>query len=137
MRMTRFFGLMALAIALLPTSYAEAAPVDAAPQTLPSLVIPVQADCHADVRRHFLPQLGRRVLHRHRVDCRVVIVERDDEDEDDFGRRDCHRDVQRHFLPEFGRRVTHRHVGPNCRVRVYEERRRDDDDGGRGAYCEQ
>ncbi|MEP9389495.1 hypothetical protein [Mesorhizobium sp. KR9-304] len=82
------------------------------------LVTKVQVDCHADVRRHYLPEYDRRVWHRHRQsNCRVVIVE--PEDEYDDRPRDCHRDVRRHYLPEYGRSVYHKHVGERCRIRVY------------------
>ena len=80
------------------------------------LVTKVQVDCHADVRRHFLPEYGRRIWHRHRQsNCRVVLVD------PEFEERpvDCHRDVRRHYLPEYGRSIYHKHVGESCRVRVY------------------
>jgi hypothetical protein len=93
------------------------------------LVTTVQMDCHPDVRRHFLPEYGRKVRHRHRQSsCRVVIVE-----EEEFVVRDCHRDVRRHYLPEYGRSVYHRHVGERCRVRIY--RPRDEGYYGSGKTC--
>src|SRR5690606_34738571 len=52
------------------------------------LVTRVQVDCHRDVRRHYLPEYGRRVWHRHRQsNCRVILA---DPDFDDLP-RDCHR----------------------------------------------
>jgi hypothetical protein len=122
------------AAALLSLSFiagtAEAMPRTPAVQG-DGLVTRVQVDCHADVRRHYLPEYGRRVWHRHRQSsCRPVIVDR----EDDYGdrRRDCHRDVRRHYLPEYGRSVYHKHVGERCRIRVYNPYR---DDGPRRPDC--
>ena len=91
------------------------------------LVTKVQVDCHADVRRHYLPQYDRRVWHRHRQsNCRVILVD------PEFEERpvDCHRDVRRHYLPAYGRSVYHKHVGESCRVRVYNPY--DDNRSGRG-----
>ncbi len=103
-------------------------PQGPAPSPTNDLIIKVQEDCHADVRRHYLPQLDRRAWHRHRQsNCRVVLVEPEDDDDDD-GPRDCHREVRRHYLPEYGERLAHRHVGNSCRIRIY---RRDDDGDGR------
>ena len=80
------------------------------------LVTKVQIDCHADVRRHYLPQYDGRVWHRHRQsNCRVILADPDFDDRP----RDCHRDVRRHYLPEYGRSVYHTHVGERCRIRVY------------------
>lgn len=94
------------------------------------LVVKVQIDCHPDARRHYLPEYGRRVLHRHRQSsCRVVIIDREDDYED--RPRDCHRDVRRHYLPEYGRRVYHKHVGERCRIRVYNQHQ----GGGGGQSC--
>jgi hypothetical protein len=87
-----------------------------------SLVTNVQVDCHADVRRHYLPEYGRRVWHRHRQSsCRVVIVDREDDYDD--RPRDCHREVRRHYLPEYGRSLYHRHVGERCRIKIFDEYR--------------
>lgn len=95
------------------------------------LATKVQVDCHADVRRHYVPEYGRRVWHRHRQsNCRVVIVDREDDYYDERP-RDCHRDVRRHYLPEYGRSVYHKHVGERCRIRVYNPRQ----GGGGGASC--
>lgn len=111
--------------ALLATGFAfssaSAAPV-VAPGSQPSsetLVTPVRG-CHSDVRRHYVPEFGRTVTHRHLRNCRPVRV-------DGGGSRDCHRDARRHFVPGYGR-VVHRHVGPNCRIRIL---RRWDGPGGR------
>ena len=94
------------------------------------LVTKVQVDCHGDVRRHYLPEYGRRVWHRHRQSsCRVVIIDRDDDYDD--RPRDCHRDVRSHYLPEYGRRVYHKHVGDSCRIRVYNRHQ----GGGSGQSC--
>lgn len=97
---------------------ASARPMIPAPETSQGLVIRVQQDCHAEVRRHYLPELDRREWHRHRPNCRVVVVEPEDDRP-----RDCHEEVRRHYLPEFERRVLHRHR-PNCRVVIVE---RDED----------
>ncbi|MEW9836755.1 hypothetical protein [Mesorhizobium marinum] len=110
--------------AFVAAGFAFVAPAGAAPlpATQPSgqtLVVPVRG-CHSDVRRHYVPEYGRTVTHRHRRDCRPVRV-------DGNGSRDCHRDARRHFVPGYGR-VLHRHVGPDCRVRVL---RRWDGPGGR------
>ena len=94
------------------------------------LVTKIQNDCHADVRRHYLPEYGRRVWHRHRQNCRVVIVDREDDYDD--RPRDCHREVRRHYLPEYGRSLYHRHVGDRCRVRIFE---RYEGDYPRGRNC--
>lgn len=111
MRLTRILGAVSIVLAM------EAGSVSAMPQTPPIegnvLVQKVQVDCHADVRNHYLPQYGRRIPHRHRQNCRVVL------EEPQRPPRDCHRDVRRHFLPEYGRSVYHKHVGPSCRIRVY------------------
>lgn len=84
------------------------------------LVTKVQIDCHPDVRRHYLPEYGRRVWHRHRQsNCRVILA---DPDFDDGPRpRDCHRDIRRHYLPEYGRSLYHRHVGERCRIKIFDE----------------
>lgn len=82
-------------------------------------------DCHSAPDAHPLGgRYGRGdILHRHRRDCSVVILEEE---------RDCHRDVQRHRLDEFGgRRVWHSHSGRSCRVDLYEEFRGDT----RGQNC--
>jgi hypothetical protein len=123
--------------ACLAASFSFMSPAGAAPLVSPDaqpaaqgMVVPVRG-CHADVRRHYVPEYGRTVTHRHRRDCRPVRV-------DGGGGRDCHRDARRHFVPGYGR-VVHRHVGPNCRVRVL----RRYDRGGRNCvqigpirYCE-
>jgi hypothetical protein len=94
------------------------------------LVTNVQIDCHANVRRHYLPEYGRQVWHRHRAEsCRVVVIDRDDDYDD--RPRDCHRDVRRHYLPQYGRSVYHKHVGESCRIRVYNPY----DNGGPGRNC--
>jgi len=92
------------------------------------LVTRVQVDCHRDVRRHYLPEYGRRVWHRHRQsNCRVILADPDFDNRP----RECHREVRRHYLPEYGRSLYHKHVGEYCRVRVYHPR----DDGYRGGNC--
>lgn len=92
------------------------------------LVTKVQIDCHRDVRRHYLPEYGRRVWHRHRQsNCRVILADPDFDDRP----RDCHRDVRRHYLPEYGRSLYHKHVGDYCRARIYRPR----DDEYRGGNC--
>jgi hypothetical protein len=133
MKAIRILGAAMLALGLTTTGQAgsmQVGPMPAAGGN--SLVIKVAEDCHRDARRHFLPEYGRRIWHRHRGSrCRVVRVERPDEDDFDGGRRDCHRDVRSHYLPEYGGRVTHKHVGGSCRVRVY----RQYDGGGSGRNC--
>lgn len=135
-----FKGMTATAIALgLGLSGSVAMPSGPQPAPSSDLVIKVQEDCHADVRRHFLPEYGQRLWHRHRSNCRVVLT--DPEDDEDDEPRDCHRDVRRHYLPQYDSRVTHRHVGNNCRVRVYRPSDDRDPDGtciriGPITYCE-
>ena len=123
--------------ACLAASFAFMSPAGAAPFAAPgaqpsgtNLVVPVRG-CHSDVRRHYVPEFGRTVTHRHRRNCRPVRISGD-------GPRDCHRNARRHFVPGYGR-VVHRHVGRNCRVRVL----RRYDRGGRNCirigpirYCE-
>ena len=126
--------------AIMAASLAFVVPAGAAPAVNPglqapaSLVVPVRG-CHSDVRRHYVPEFGRTVPHRHRRDCRPVRV---DSGGPGNGPRDCHRDARRHYVPGLGR-VVHRHVGPDCRVRVL----RRYDQGGRNCiqigpvrYCE-
>lgn len=126
--------------ACLAASLAFIAPAGAAPAVNPgvkspaSLVVPVRG-CHSDVRRHYVPEFGRTVPHRHARDCRPV---RANTGGPGAGPRDCHRDARRHYVPGIGR-VVHRHVGPDCRVRVL----RRYDRGGRNCvhigpirYCE-
>ncbi len=125
--------------AILAVSLAFVVPVGAAPAVNPgvqspeSLVVPARG-CHSDIRRHYVPEFGRTVEHRHRRDCTPVRVDRGP----GHGPRDCHRDARRHYVPGIGR-VVHRHVGPDCRVRVL----RRYDQGGRNCvqigpirYCE-
>ena len=131
MKLFRFASAACLAASFAFLSPAGAAPF-AAPGAQPSgpnLVVPVRG-CHADVRRHYVPEFARTATHRHRRNCWPVRVDRD--------RRDCHRDARRHYVPGYGR-VVHRHVGSNCRVRVL----RRYDRGGRDCirigpirYCE-
>ena len=108
--------------AVFTVSSAMAAPL-VSPGAQPSgqtLVMPVSG-CHSDVRRHYVPEFGRTVTHRHLRDCRPVRA-------DSGGvARDCHSDVRRHYVPGYGW-VVHRHVGSNCRIRVF---RRYDQPGGR------
>lgn len=116
MRVTMTFSAILLVLGIGAGS-AAATPIMPAPQG-DSLVVRVQADCHRDVRRHYLPQYDRRVWHRHRrSDCRVILADPDFDDRP----RDCHRDVRRHYLPQYGRSLYHRHVGERCRVRIYEQ----------------
>jgi hypothetical protein len=90
-----------------PASAGTAAPP--APDAGESLVVQTRG-CHADVRRHYVPEYGRTVWHYHNRRCvpvraggPVVI-------------RDCHRDVRLHRIR--GVLVWHRHVGIDCTVRV-------------------
>ena len=109
-------------VAAFTVSSAMTAPL-ASPGTQASgqtLVMPASA-CHADIRRHYVPEFGRSVTHRHLRDCRPVRVD------SGGGARDCHNDVRRHFVPGYGM-VVHRHVGSNCRIRIF---RRYDRPGGR------
>lgn len=66
--------------------------------------------CHADVRRHYVPEYGRPVTHYHDRRCLPVRAG------DAPVLRDCHRDVRQHRIR--GELVWHRHVGPNCAVRI-------------------
>ena len=94
------------------------------------LVVKVAIDCHADIRRHYVPEYGGRIWHRHRQsNCRVIVVDPPDEEYD--RPRDCHRDVVRHYLPEYGGSVAHRHLGESCRVKIY----RPYEGGGSGGSC--
>lgn len=133
MKSIRMFGVAAVAMLVANSGQAAAAPGGAPPAASGgSLVVRVAVDCHADVRRHFLPEYDRRVWHRHRQsNCRVVRADPPDDNDHDGGRRDCHRDVRSHFLPEYGGRVTHKHVGDSCRTRVY----RQYPGGGSGRNC--
>lgn len=76
-----------------------------------------QEECHPYVARHFVPEFGRVVRHRHvGPACRPMMV-----DPDDLERAyssDCHRDVRRHRLPRSNDPVLHRHVGDDCKVRI-------------------
>lgn len=123
-------GALSIALGLGMTGMASAVPLET-PAQGDNLVTSVAYDCHEDVRFHFLPEYGRKILHRHRQsNCRVVVVDRDEDD--DYNRpRDCHRDVRRHYLPEYGANVTHKHVGDRCRVKVYER----NPNGGSGGSC--
>ena len=77
-------------------------------------IITVADDCHADVRNHFLPQVGRSVSHSHRgEDCAPVIV--GNTSGTNGKPADCHRDVRTHRIN--GVRIKHRHVGSDCSVR--------------------
>ncbi|WP_269930612.1 hypothetical protein [Aminobacter sp. HY435] len=90
---------------------ASAMPAGDLPQLDDSLVVQVRA-CHGDVQRHFVPEYGRTMYHRHRrPDCHPIPVQPPQA-------RDCHREVRRHYLPRYGN-VPHRHIGTNCRVKVY------------------
>jgi hypothetical protein len=133
-------ALIALGVGM--TGPAGAMPQSQAPATSGDLVVKVQVDCHAGVRRHYLPEYDRRIWHRHRQsNCRVVIVDPPEDDDYEDRPRDCHRDVRRHYLDEYGGNVTHKHVGPSCRVRVYQRHSGDDSGGncirlGPITYCE-
>jgi hypothetical protein len=61
---------------------AQAAPLPAETGAASGIdIIPVQEDCHQNVRRHYLPEVGRRVDHFHRGPrCRVELVEEEEED---------------------------------------------------------
>ena len=115
MKSIRAFSAALIALGVGMTGIASALPQAPAVEG-DGLVTKVQIDCHADVRRHYLPQYDRRVWHRHRQsNCRVILAE----PEFDDAPRDCHRDVRRHYLPEYGRSVYHSHVGESCRIRLY------------------
>lgn len=109
-----FAACLAASFAFVPSvsaaPYAGQGPVEIAP--VQNFVVPV-GGCHADVRRAYVPEVGRTIRHFHRRNCRPIRV-----DNARPGRRDCHRNVQRHYLPQYGGSVVHRHVGPNCRTRV-------------------
>ncbi|MEQ1949972.1 hypothetical protein [Mesorhizobium sp. CN2-181] len=108
--MNRF---LAVAAVMLLPSFAGAASAGAAMPSAPGMRGPVVVQaggCHADVRRHYVPEYGRTVTHFHKRDCAPIragggpVV------------RDCHRDVRLHRIG--GVPVWHRHVGPDCAVRV-------------------
>lgn len=114
MMMKHFLGAAALALSMgLPAAQAAPAMSPASPNGIG--IFQVQEDCHSDVRRHYLREEGRRVEHRHRRNCRVVLVEPEPEEE----ARDCHSDVQRHRIPEYRRPVEHRHRR-NCDIVIVE-----------------
>lgn len=116
MRVRHFVALAGMIVGLSASAGALAAAAPAPGDAIGGLdVIQVQRDdCHADERRHYLPEYDRRVTHYHRgPNCRAVIA--------DDRPRDCHRDPQRHYLRELGRSAYHRHVGPSCRVETYRE----------------
>jgi hypothetical protein len=70
-----------------------------------------QNDCHANEQMHYVPQLGRSVLHHHQgSNCAIVI------DENAGFAADCHADPQQHYLPQYGASIWHRHVGQGCQV---------------------
>lgn len=107
--------LVPLSLAAFMASNAFAGPVPApAVPTAGTAVQPV-GGCHADIRRHFVPEFNRSLPHFHRRDCRPVRAEAGREER----RRpvDCHRDARRHFIPGAGM-VLHRHVGPSCDIRI-------------------
>lgn len=108
--MKKLVAAVLLLAALMAPAVAGPAMPPSAPAREPAVI---QArGCHADVRRHYVPEYGRTVTHYHRRDCRPVRV--------GAGRppqvRDCHRDVRTHRIR--GVLVRHRHVGPHCAVRV-------------------
>jgi hypothetical protein len=71
------------------------------------------AGCHADVRLHHVPEIGRSAPHYHRENCSPAAV---GEPRGEQGRpADCHRDVRTHRVG--GVKLTHRHVGDDCRIR--------------------
>lgn len=113
----RMISGMLVAAGLCLSGQAGATPAIDAPSVSKLPVVNV-GGCHADVRRHYVPEFGRTTWHRHRQpSCRPVRVDQPNEP----GPRDCHRDVRRHYLPQYGGSIAHRHVGENCRVRVYRE----------------
>ncbi len=117
MKSFRSVGAALIALGVATTGPAAAMPQASATAASGDLVVRVQIDCHANARRHYLPQYDRSILHRHRQsDCRAVRVDPGD----DYDRpRDCHRDVRRHYVPQYGDEVTHNHVGDSFRVKVY------------------
>lgn len=111
--------------------YAGQGPLEVTPGE--SLVVQVRG-CHRNVRRHYVPEVGRTLSHFHRGrNCRPIRVASP-------GRGDCHRNVRRHYLPQYGGSVVHRHVGPNCRIRTLRRYDRGGDDFcvhiGPIRYCE-
>ena len=116
MKFLRFASAACLAASFAFVSPAAAAPYAApgSPQVAPvqNLVVPV-GGCHRNVRRAYVPEVGRTISHFHRgPNCRPIRVETSPV------RRDCHRNTQRHRLPDYGGQVVHRHVGPNCRPQI-------------------
>ncbi|MFI0845453.1 hypothetical protein [Mesorhizobium sp. IMUNJ 23232] len=107
--MKRFLVAVALLLPALSGAASAGPAMAPAPAAGESLVVQVRG-CHADVRRHYVPEYGRAVWHYHNRRCVPIraggepII------------RDCHRDVRLHRIR--GVLVWHRHVGPSCAVRV-------------------
>jgi hypothetical protein len=118
MHLRYLFGAAALVVASALQTSAMAAPPGAASEGGAGIdLTQVQADCHADVRRHRLPGMGV-VEHFHRgARCNAIIVEDEEEELDD-----CHANAQAHPLAGYGRRpILHRHRGSSCRVVILDE----------------
>lgn len=99
-----------------PSSAGVIPPVAGSPtEAADSLVVKVRG-CHRDVRRHYVPEVGRRMSHFHRGrNCRPLRAAPPRRTfRDPYWGRDCHRDVRRHYLPEYGGSVVHRHTR-SCR----------------------
>lgn len=115
MRLLRTIAAVTLAAASAITMPAFGSP-SGAPVVDGSLVEQVRG-CHRDVERHFVPEFGRRALHRHQGPrCRPVLVDGPGPLPGPRPGRDCHNDARRHFVPGYGN-VLHRHRR-DCSVRV-------------------
>ena len=107
--MKRLLVAAALLLSTLAGAASASPVVPPAPAAGESLVVQVRG-CHADTRRHFVPEFGLRIWHFHNRRCRPIRAGGGP------AIRDCHRDVRLHRIR--GVLVWHRHVGPNCAVRV-------------------
>ena len=107
--MKSFLAAAAMLLSAL-TGLANAGPTAPRASTASESLVVRARGCHADVRRHYVPEYGRTVWHYHNRRCVPIratggpVI------------RDCHRDVRLHRIR--GVLVWHRHVGPNCTVRV-------------------
>lgn len=73
--------------------------------------------CHEGWRYDYIPEVGYEAEHRHRSNCRPVILEGGGS----FRGRDCHDDAQYHG--HGGREIYHYHSGRSCRVQRLREYR--------------
>ena len=118
MRLRQFATAAALAAGLAAlTSTSGATPFPADTEAAPgNNIVRVHSTCHANVRRHYDPDLDEVVEHLHSGRrCRVELVE--DEEED------CHANAQSHVVVGINRNrpILHRHRGRNCTVVLLED----------------